>query len=335
MMRKTLVVGDPPVCGGQVLPYAGAPTFTIHGHQVALIGGRAYCEGCNSVGILAKAGGPRRARFISEIALEGDVVMCRCTAPQPIVSTLQATAFYDDLWQRPGGESSSVDVAALPLAQDHTSSVGMKRLVDSQVTHAPNVDQTENICPNMTNKAFCALVLDLRDKAVSLIEKKRLPELERWGARDQLRVEDWFGIADPSMREYLKAGLAACAQVLRTLSCKNFVRFSETALKNVGCILPSNADDAAAAVCKPDIGTRTIAINLKFCELRPLSADQDSMLSTLIHEVSHFDDCFSSLDTLYYLRSSLAAATTSPAKMRSNADSIAGYVVWGEVFFAS
>ena len=334
-MRRTLVVGDPPVCGGRVLPYVGSLTSTIHGHQVALIGGRAYCEGCNSVGIIAKTGGPRRAEFLSEVALEGDVVLCQCPRPQPIASTLQTTSCHDDLWQRPSAVSLPADVMALPLVEENASNVGMKRLLDGKVTHAPDAEQTESICPNMTNKEFCTLVLDLRDKAVSVIEKKRLPELERWENSDQLRVKDWFGVADQPMREYLKAGLTTCAKVLRALDCKNFVRFSETALRNVGCILPSNADDAAAAVCKPDIATRTIAINLKFCELRPLSADQDSMLSTLIHEVTHFDDCFSSLDTLYYLRPSLAAAKTSPAKMKTNADSIAGYVVWGEVFFAN
>jgi uncharacterized Zn-binding protein involved in type VI secretion len=335
MMRRTLVVGDPPICGGRVLSYVGSLTSTIHGHQVALIGGRAYCEGCNSVGIIAKAGGPRRAVFVSEVALDGDVVMCQCPRPQPIVSTLQSTSCCDDLWQGAEGESLPNDVTVLPLLEDHAQNIGMKRLVDDGVTHAPDAERTENICPNMTNKEFCTLVLDLRDKAVSLIEKKRLPELERWGKSDQSRVKDWFGVADQPMREYLKTGLADCVRVLRSLGCKNFVRFSETALKNVGCILPSNADDAAAAVCKPDIRTHTIAINLKFCELRPLSADEDSMLSTLIHEVTHFDDCFSSLDTLYYLRSSLAAAKTAPEKMKTNADSIAGYVVWGEVFFAN
>jgi hypothetical protein len=335
MLRRTLVVGDPPICGGRVLPYVGALSSTIHGHQVALIGGRAYCEGCHSVGIIAKAGGPRREGFISEVALAGDVVMCQCPRPQPIASMLQTTSCHDDLWHGADGEPPPDDVMALALVDDHAGRIGMKRLVDDGVKHPPEAEQTENICPDMTNKAFCTLVLDLRDKAVSLIEKKRLPELERWGELEQLRVKDWFGASDQPMREYLRTGLAACARVLRALNCSNFVRFSETALKNVGCILPRNAEDAAAAVCKPDTRTRTIAINLKFCELRPLSADEDSMLSTLIHEVTHFDDCFGSFDTLYYLRSSRAAAKTEPEKMKTNADSIAGYIVWGEVFYAS
>lgn len=63
-MRRFLVVGDPPAAGGRFLPYHG-PMVDFFGHQAALIGGRAYCEGCNSVGIIAKAGGPRRQQFIS------------------------------------------------------------------------------------------------------------------------------------------------------------------------------------------------------------------------------------------------------------------------------
>jgi uncharacterized Zn-binding protein involved in type VI secretion len=55
MMRKILVVGDSPAPGGRVLPYDG-PMLDLYGHRAALIGGRAYCEGCNSVGIIAKAG---------------------------------------------------------------------------------------------------------------------------------------------------------------------------------------------------------------------------------------------------------------------------------------
>ena len=85
MDRKILVVGDPPAAGGRVLPYEG-PMFDFFGHRAALIGGRAYCEGCNSVGIIAKTGGPRRPQFISEIALEGDVVVCHCPMPQPLLS---------------------------------------------------------------------------------------------------------------------------------------------------------------------------------------------------------------------------------------------------------
>lgn len=333
MERKILVVGDPPARGGRVLPYDG-PLLDLYGHRVALIGGRAYCEGCNSVGIVAKAGGPRRPQFISEAALEGDVVICHCPAPQPILSTLQQWATYDDgAWQAVDAEPS-LPAMAMSVATEPSEMAALKKVVDESVSHPPEAEQTERICPNMTNKEFVTTVLELRDKAVSLISGKRLPELERWNEADKSRVKDWFGVADQDTREYLQQGLKACVRVLRGLEARNFVRYSETALRHVGCILPNNADDAAAGVCKPDTATHTIAINIKFCELRPTSADQDSKLSTLIHEVTHFDDCFGSFDALYYLRASRAAAQTDPQRMRSNADSIAGYVVWDEVFHA-
>lgn len=88
-------------------------------------------------------------------------------------------------------------------------------------------------------------------------------------------------------------------------------------------------------VCKPDVATRTIAFALSFCGLRPLGAQVDSMLSTLIHEVTHFDDCFGSLDTYYGLQKSHDLAPKDPAQAKLNADSIAGYVVWMEVFYAA
>lgn len=335
MERKILVVGDAPSPGGRVLPYEAPYASTIGDHQVALIGGRAYCEGCNGVGIIAKAGGPRRIQYISEVALEGDLVICHCPTPQSLIATLQHTATYDDgAWYAAGTEPSLAALPVLVAAEPLQNVAALKKVVDDSVTHPHEAEQTEHICPNMTNKEFATMVLELRDKAISLISGKRLPELARWNASDRSRVKDWFGVADQSVREYLQNGLAACVQVLRGLEAKNFVRYSETAFKQVGCTLPSNADDASAGVCKPDTATHTIAINIKFCGLRPTSADQDSKLSTLIHEVTHFNDCFESSDAVYYLRSSREAARTDPTRMQRNADSIAGYVIWDEFFHA-
>jgi uncharacterized Zn-binding protein involved in type VI secretion len=330
MMRKILVVGDSPICGGRVLPYQGSLTSFIHGHQVALVGGRAYCEGCHSVGLIAKAGGPRRIGFISEVALEGDVVICHCPKPQPIVSVLQSTTTHDDMWQSDQGAKPPVDMMALPLMKDHVETAAMKRLVDDDVTHPPEAEQTENICPNMTNKEFCNLVLGLRDKAVSLISRKRLPELERWNKDDMARVEDWFGVADQSTRDYLRQGFASCVRVLRGLDGKNFVRYSELTGKNIHCVLPSDTSGVVAAVCKPDVASHTIGINLGFCNLRKFSAESDSQLLTLIHEVTHFDDCFGSFDDIYKMKESLKAVKGKDARVKTNADNIAGYVVWGE-----
>lgn len=93
-------------------------------------------------------------------------------------------------------------------------------------------------------------------------------------------------------------------RVLNSLEARNFVRYSEAALRQVGCVL------------------------------RNTSANQDSQLSTLIHEVTHFNDCFGSSDAIYFLRSSRMAAAASDERVKTNADSIAGYVVGDEVFHA-
>lgn len=161
MLRKTLVVGDAPVCGGRVLPYEAVSSSRIHGHQVALIGGRTYCEGCHGVGVIAKTGGPRRARFISEQALEGDVVVCRCPTPQPLVSLLQGTDTYDDLQEA----ALASDLATLQSVLDRDHVAALKKMVDDSVEHPAEAQQMESICPNMTNKEFSTMVLALRDKA--------------------------------------------------------------------------------------------------------------------------------------------------------------------------
>ncbi|MET3915745.1 putative Zn-binding protein involved in type VI secretion [Variovorax sp. OAS795] len=332
MERKVIVVGDPPAPGGAVLPYDG-PTMDVYGHRIALIGGRAYCEGCNSVGIIAKAGGPRRGLFYgAEIALEGDVVMCHCPVPPPIIATLVHTVINDDLLGG-GVRAFSASFAALPgwFSGDSTSVAASKKVVDELVEHPPEAEQTENICPNMTNREFCDLMMKVRDRAVELITKKRLPELQRWNNADQARVAQWFGNNDPSVREYLHNGLSACERVLRGLEGKNFVRYSLTALKHVGCTIESPRG-VVAAVCKPDTQSRTIAIHIDFCQLRRTSAKFDSQLSTLVHEVTHFNDTFGSFDTINHLGASLQAAKTAPESVKTNADSIAGYVVWDEPY---
>ncbi len=327
MMRRVVLVGDPPAAGGRVLPYDG-PMVDFFGHRPALVGGRAYCEGCNSVGIIAKTGGPRRPQFISEMALEGDVVVCHCPVPQPLLSVLRQSAEYDDDdWHASGvtvGTASTTTLPGLELA-------AFKKAVDDGVTHPPEAEQTENICPNMTNKEFFDRMMKIRDRAVELIAKKRLPELRRWNSKDQARVAQWFGNSDSSTRNYLQNGLAACEEVLRGLEGKNFVRYSLTALQHVGCVIDSTKG-AVAAVCRPDIQSRTIAIHIDFCDLRRTAADFDSQLSTLIHEVTHFKDTFDSLDTFKNLRDSLSAVKTAPDDVRTNADSITGYVVWGEPY---
>ncbi|WP_432729677.1 M35 family metallo-endopeptidase [Variovorax sp. W6] len=325
MERKILVVGDPPVSGGRVLPYDGA-LFDLHGHRIALIGGRAYCEGCNSVGIIVKAGGPRRPEFISEAALEGDVVVCHCVAPQPLRATLQHTSTYDD------GAHHATATPTIATTWPAGEIAALKQAVDEHVTHPPEAEQTERICSNMTNREFAVLVIKLRDMAVDYIVKRRLPELARWDKEAQARATEWFGTADQSIREHLQKGLAACALVLQELEPKNFIRYIEGG-KIATCVLAS-MNGAAAAVCKPDTATRTIAIAPIFCNFEfdnktnfdtGAVMDGDSRLLALVHEVTHFDDTFSSNDTWYGTTRSREHA--KDARSRFNADSLASYIL--------
>ncbi|MDI3383474.1 M35 family metallo-endopeptidase [Xenophilus aerolatus] len=330
MLRKVIVVGDPPAPGGAVLSYEG-PMMDVHGHRVALIGGRAYCEGCNSVGIIAKAGGPRRGRFYNtEIALEGDVVVCHCPAPPPLVATLVHSFTCDDGLAAAAKEFRA-SFAALPgwFAGDSAAVAASSKLVDDFVDHPPEAAQTENICPNMTNKQFALKVLGLRDLAVELIEK-RVKDLTVWGRPEQSRVSKWFGQDDEGLRRYLEAGLRACVRVLKGLTAANFVRYSEDAMRNVGCVPSGNGSRLAAEVCKPDLKTRTIGIGLEFCGIPDISYSIDSKLATLIHEVTHFDDVFSSTDAVYHMGQSLKLLASDPNVARTNADSIVGYVLYGD-----
>lgn len=335
MMRRVVLVGDPPAAGGRVLPYDG-PMVDFFGHRPALVGGRAYCEGCNSVGIIAKAGGPRRPQFISEMALEGDVVVCHCPVPQPLLSVLRQSAEYDDDdWH--AKEATPMMSAPASMATAHLGSemAAFKKVVDDAVTHPPEAEQTERICPNQTNKEFAISTMKLRDLAIDYITKQRLPELARWDEEARAHVMTWFGVADQSTREHLRKGLTECARVLRSLEARNFVRFTPGG-KLATCVL-NDGFGTAAAVCKPDTATHTIAIALRFCEFSHDNVvifgtnkvfDGDSRLLTLIHEVTHFDDTFSSNDTWYGTANARnQVRAENAAALRVNADSIAAYVL--------
>ncbi|KDR37213.1 PAAR domain-containing protein [Caballeronia grimmiae] len=97
MMRRIAVVGDKLDNDGEICSYEG-PQFLVHGHQAALIGGEAYCPVCETIGYIAKDGGPRRMNlFISEIAAHDDVVVCGCSEHPRIFAVLAGEAWYDDM----------------------------------------------------------------------------------------------------------------------------------------------------------------------------------------------------------------------------------------------
>jgi len=132
------------------------------------------------------------------------------------------------------------------------------------------------------------------------------------------------------LRRHLGAGLKACIRVLKGLTEANFVRYSEEAMRTVGCVPSGNGSKLAAEVCRPDLSTRTIGIGLAFCDLPDVSYRVDSKLATILHEVTHFNDVFSSTDKVYQMQQSLKLLASDPAEAKVNADSLVGYVLYGD-----
>ncbi|WP_246637409.1 M35 family metallo-endopeptidase [Burkholderia catarinensis] len=52
------------------------------------------------------------------------------------------------------------------------------------------------------------------------------------------------------------------------------------------------------------------------------------MVSTLIHEASHFNDTMGANDRRYFIAKCLTFGAENPAKSINNADSIAGCVIY-------
>jgi hypothetical protein len=186
---------------------------------------------------------------------------------------------------------------------------------------------TDKICRNMSNKDFRDMVLKHRDHAVILVET-RLKDLVRWSALDQERVRAWFGYCDESTRNRLASGLTSIVRVLKGLTCGNFVRWDPDATKYLGCLPNPVQSGVVAEVCAPDTKTHTIAIHMDFCSMRDFSWEKDSIVSTLIHEASHFQDTMGTKDWKYFMDKCLSWGKTSPEQAIDNADSIAGYVIY-------
>ncbi|WP_082797837.1 PAAR domain-containing protein [Collimonas arenae] len=123
VMRKIVVVGDKTTTAGVILPNANS-TFSVGdaSHKVALIGGQATCLACKGVGVIAKAGGPRRMNFMGEVALENDIVICGCPVHPKLVANLRQTMTYDD-------QAEALGNVAIPAA------AGM--IASSQVGESP------------------------------------------------------------------------------------------------------------------------------------------------------------------------------------------------------
>jgi hypothetical protein len=63
---------------------------------------------CKSMGVIAKAGGPRRINHTPhEIALDGDVLLCRCATSPRMIARMQSTFTHDDMAESMGVVTSS------------------------------------------------------------------------------------------------------------------------------------------------------------------------------------------------------------------------------------
>jgi hypothetical protein len=192
------------------------------------------------------------------------------------------------------------------------------------------------ICPNMTNQEFRIMVSRPLKWSIILVER-RITDLKRYDKTTKDRMIYWFNRCDENTRKYLLDGFSRHLSVLKTLTPHHFVRSDPKLDRMLGCV-PNMIDieNEAAHVCGPNTERRLISIAMKFCTgLRDQNMFGDSRLSTLIHEVIHFVDTFGSGDPRYGLDPTAAAwARTNPDQALRNADTLTGFVIYGEELFA-
>ncbi|WP_431228121.1 M35 family metallo-endopeptidase [Burkholderia contaminans] len=195
---------------------------------------------------------------------------------------------------------------------------------------------TTPICPNMTNREFRIMVARLIKWSIILVDR-RIADLKQYDEITRERMIYWFNRCDENTRQYLINGFSRQLSVLRTLTPHNFVRSDPNLDRMLGCV-PNmgDIDIEAAHVCGPNTERRLISIAGKYCTgLRDQNMYGDSRLSTLIHEVTHFVDTFGSRDPRYGLDPTAAAwARANPELALRNADTLTGFVIYGEDLFS-
>lgn len=195
---------------------------------------------------------------------------------------------------------------------------------------------TTPICPNITDKEFREMARRLLKWSTTAVER-RLVDLNRYDGATKERMQYWFNRSDETTRQYLMSGFTRHYAALQSLTPTSLVRSDPNLDRMLGCA-PNlkNVDRESAHVCGPNRERRLISIGLKFCEgLRDQNMYGDSRLSTLIHEVTHFADTFGSNDARYGLDPIAAQwGRSNPDQALRNADTLAGYVIYGEPLFA-
>jgi peptidyl-Lys metalloendopeptidase len=199
----------------------------------------------------------------------------------------------------------------------------------SFVTVDVNMDR---ICPNMTNKEF----RDMAERLISwanILLNRRLEDLRRNDIKTRERMRKWFGRSDDATRIYLLDGFSKVSAVMSELKPTHLIRSGSDEDRALGCAPNvSNLDGEAAHVCSPNIQNRRIAIDLQFCNvLTDYREFQDSRVSTLIHEVTHFVDTFGSGDPRYVISTPLSIWAQDHQDLAlKNADSLAAFVIYDE-----
>ncbi|RSB89077.1 M35 family metallo-endopeptidase [Burkholderia cenocepacia] len=195
---------------------------------------------------------------------------------------------------------------------------------------------TTPVCPNMTNRQFRITASRLLKWSIILVER-RITDLKRYDKTTKDRMIYWFNRCDENTRQYLLDGFSRHLSILKTLTPHHFVRSDPNLDRMLGCV-PNmvDIDNEAAHVCGPNTERRLISIAMKFCTgLRDQNMFGDSRLSTVIHEVTHFVDTFGSGDPRYGLDPTAAAwARANPGQALRNADTLTGFVIYGEELFA-
>lgn len=315
-VRHLLGDGDRTSTGGAL---SASSDSTNMGKRIGVEGDFATCPACKAGGPVYNDCDPCWTEMGKSVLVEGARVFCKCKEKPRVV----ASQFTMSTEVKP---SKSVAPVATPAPSQRVFESHYKTTqseADSRLS-----DDTELICPNMSNEAFATLAMKLCATLIARTEK-RLAELGRWDSQARDDVQTWFGIADAHARETLTGGLNRMLAVFKSLQPRNFVRYSPAALEFVGCVPRPNAEvrGVAAAVCKPDVRSHTIAIALKFCEMSEFSDRNDSQLLTIAHEVSHFQDTMDTQDDYYKLWNAIAIARQKDSRCIRNADNVAGYLV--------
>jgi len=193
-------------------------------------------------------------------------------------------------------------------------------------------DTNERICPNMTNKEFIEEFNVIRDKLISILSFQTIPALNRWDKNDKVKAKKWFGTDSNEFRMKLQEGYKKCITVLRKLEGKNFIKYKPgEGLPGCAPYSGPEIEDVAAAVCQSDDGHH-IQIHQKYCESNMYSYQSRSKLAIIFHEITHFNDVFSSLDYGYNQINSQRLAGNNSMLAQQNADSFVFFALDGVTY---